>query len=361
MNVFRLAILFFALNTAFMFLQSQLRWDFQPRKFILATVSAAVVTLAGSVGLAEILPDSLLGVVVGQAAGAAIGIAVAAYALRKGLGFGIDRAKLRQLLRLSLPIVPASFAIFLSTYASRLILRELLDLHAVGVFSWASQLASIPAVLLVGLQGALTPLVMKRQEEDRTRIVLARTFEATLCAGLLACLGVGAFAPELIRLLGYSEFGGAGPLTLLLAPGYLLLQLYVFAPGFSIRERTDLQLAVSVVGAVSAVAFNYLFIRLFGLAGAGVATLLSSAIFLSAWFGVSQWLYPTPVRWRQLFSFVGAAALAGAALALFGSGTLLAIGAKLVLIGLVALAGLVFGLVRPREWGLLRPAAEVEP
>ena len=91
--------------------------------------------------------------------------------------------------------MPASVAFFLSTYASRLILRDLLDLHAVGVFSWASQLASIPAVLLVGLQGALTPLVMKHQEEDRTRIVLARTFEATLCAGLLACLGVGAFAP----------------------------------------------------------------------------------------------------------------------------------------------------------------------
>ena len=170
----------------------------------------------------------------------------------------------------------------------------------------------------------------------------------------------GRLCPRLIRLLGYSEFGGAGPLTLLLAPGYLLLQLYVFAPGFSIRERTDLQLVVSIVGAVSAVAFNYLFIRSFGLAGAGVATLLSSAIFLGAWFGVSQSLNPT-VRWRQLFSFVGAAALAGAALAQFGSGTLLAIGAKLVLIGLVALAGLVFGLVRPREWGLLRPAAEVQP
>ncbi len=351
LHVFRVAILFFALNALFYFLQCQFRWQFEARKFVVATVMSAIVTLGGSIGLAALLPDSLLGVLLGQAAGAGVGVAAGIYGLRKGLTLGIDRAKLRQLLRLSLPIVPASLSIFLSIYSSRLILRDLLDLRDVGVFSWASQLASIPALLLLGLQGALTPLVMKHHGEDSTRIVLARTFEAIIAIGLVACLGVGGFTPELIGILGYSEFGRAGDLALILAPGYLFLQVYVFAPGFSIRERTELQLLVSILGAVSAVGFNYLFIDLLGVRGAAVATLLSSAVFIGSWFAVSQWLYPIPVRWLQLFAFIGVAALGGAALSAIGTGTAIAILAKLFVLAFVTAAILLCGLVRLRDWG----------
>src|SRR5450759_3197540 len=96
---------------------------------------------------------------------------------------------------------------------------------------------------------------------------------------------------------------------MILAPAYLLLQLYVFSPGFAVAERTELQLLVSVTGAAAAIALNYLLVGAIGLEGAAVATLGSSALFLGGWFLLSQRLYPVPIRWGRLSAFTAAVAL----------------------------------------------------
>src|SRR5437868_1195519 len=229
-TVFRIAVGFFALNTGFYFVQNQFRWDFRARDYTIVTMLFAVVTLAGSIGLAAMLPDALLGVVLGLALGTGTGLALGLLRLRDTLALGIDSAKLKRMLRFSLPLVPGSMAILLSTYASRFILNDLLSLRDVGLFTWASQIATIPALLLLGVQAALTPMVMRHHADPQTRIVIARSFEAIVAVELLLCLGLGMFTPEFIGLLGYASYAAAGPLVMLLAPAYLMLQLYVFAP-----------------------------------------------------------------------------------------------------------------------------------
>jgi O-antigen/teichoic acid export membrane protein len=255
-------------------------------------------------------------VLVGLVLGAGSGVALGLQRLSPTLGIGIDPAKLKRMLSFSLPIVPGSVAILLSTYASRFIINDLLSLTDVGLFTWASQLAAIPALLLLGVQSALTPLVMKHHPDPQTKAIIARSFEVIVAVELLLCLGLGMFTPEFIRQLGYSRYSGAGPLVMLLAPAYLMLQLYVFAPGFAVAERTGLQLSVSIVGAISAVVLNYLFVTAAGLAGAAAATLVSSALFIGSWFVLSHRLYPVPVNWLRLGLLIAAAA-ACAAMATF--------------------------------------------
>ena len=345
LTAFRTALVLFVLNTVFYFLQSQFRWDFRSRDYTVVTLLFAVFTLVLSIGFAATFTDPLTGVLTGQVVGLGVGVAVGAAKLRATLGFGIEAAKLKAMLRFSLPLVPASLAIFLSTYVSRFILQDLLQLSDVGLFTWASQIASLPALLLLGVQGALTPLVMKHHAEPETRTVIARAFEAVIAVELCLCLGAGLFTADLIRLLGYGAFAGAGPLVMVLAPALLLLQLYVFAPGFAVRERTELQLMVSVLGAVAAVAFNYLLVGAFGLIGAAFATLGSSALFIGAWFLVSHRLYPTPVRWVRLALFVAAAA-ATAAVGMVEQGHGLAgLAIKLGLVALLAAVALGLGLL----------------
>jgi O-antigen/teichoic acid export membrane protein len=204
----------------------------------------------------------------------------------------------------------------------------------------------LPALLLLGVQAALTPLVMKHHAEPETRTVLARAFEAIVAVVLCLCLGVGLFTPDLIRWLGYGAYAGAGPLVMVLAPALLMLQLYVFAPGFAVRERTDLQLMVSILGAAAAVGLNYFLVGAFGLIGAAFATLGSSAVFIGAWFIASQRLYPTPVRWVRLAMVVLAAiAIAAAGMMVPGHG-LVDLALKLGLVLVLAAAAFGLGLVR---------------
>lgn len=316
LTAFRVGIAFFELNTIFYFIQNQFRWDFRARDYIIVTLLFALVTLAASIGLAASLRNPLIGVLVGLVLGAGSGVALGLQRLSPTLGIGIDPAKLKRMLSFSLPIVPGSVAILLSTYASRFIINDLLSLTDVGLFTWASQLAAIPALLLLGVQSALTPLVMKHHPDPQTKAIIARSFEVIVAVELLLCLGLGMFTPEFIRQLGYSRYSGAGPLVMLLAPAYLMLQLYVFAPGFAVAERTGLQLSVSIVGAISAVVLNYLFVTAAGLAGAAAATLVSSALFIGSWFVLSHRLYPVPVNWLRLGLLIAAAA-ACAAMATF--------------------------------------------
>jgi O-antigen/teichoic acid export membrane protein len=229
-------------------------------------------------------------------------------------------------------------------------------LSDVGLFTWASQVASLPALLLLGVQAALTPLIMKHHAEPETPKVIARTLEAIIAAELCFCLGVGLFTPDLIHWLGYSAYAGAGPLVMVLAPALLLLQLNVFAPGFAVGERTDLQLIVSMLGAVAALVCNYIFISFFGLIGAALATLVSSAVFLAAWFIMSHRLYPTPVRWGRLLLFALFAIAAGGVGATIGGYSLVDLAIKFGLTAVLGILALAFGLVRlAPSVGLIMP------
>ncbi len=364
LTAFRMALALFVLNTGFYFIQSQLRWDFRSRDYTRVTIVFAIATLVLSIGFAATFADPLTGVIAGQVAGLAIGVGLGLFALRRTLALGIDRSTLNTLLRFSLPLVPASVALFLSTYASRFILNDLLDLSDVGLFTWASQLATLPALLLLGVQAALTPLVMKHHAEPGTPAVIARAFEAIVAVELCICLAIGLLTPELIALLGYSSYAGAGPLVLVLAPAFLMLQLYVFAPGFAVRERTDLQLMVSILGAAAAVALNYLLIGALELIGAAIATLLSSALFIGSWFIASQRLYPVPVRWPRMAALAIATAACGAGGTMIASDGLVAnLAIKLGLVALLAAAGLVLGLVNLKSiWVLVgRSGSAPEP
>lgn len=347
LTIFRLAVLFFVFNTVFYFIQSQFRWDFRTTEYTVVTLVFAFVTLVLSLLFAITLPDALLGVIVGQLIGAGTGVALGLWRLRTTLGLGIDGTTLKNMLHFSLPLVPASLAIFLSTYASRFILLEQTGLEEVGLFTWASQIALVPPLLLLGFQAAVTPLVMKLYREPGTKHVLARAFEAVLALELCLCLAVGLLTPHVIAAVGYSAYAAAGPLVIILAPAYLMLQLYVFAPGFAISERTDLQLMVAAASAVTAVAGNYLLIGVFGLKGAAFATLAAAALFLGSWFWFSQSLYPLPVRWTRIavlillfasFGVMGTAIIAGVGL------SAVAIKAALI-VGFVA-AAFLCGLVR---------------
>ncbi|MGQ0559098.1 MAG: lipopolysaccharide biosynthesis protein [Sphingosinicella sp.] len=300
LEALRLAILFFVANSLFYFLQCQFRWEFRLGGYALVTLVWALSTMALSVALAATLPFPLEGVMIGQLAGAGVAVLIGGVLVRRSIVRRMDSEKLRTMLAFSLPLVPASLAILAGTYASRLILNGLADLDEVGIFTFASQIAAIAALTVLGVQSALTPLVMAHHAKAETPAAIARLFEGFSALALLVCLALGLLVPEAILHFGNPAFGSAAPLVLLLAPGYLFLQMYVFAPGFAVAKRTGQQMLVSIVSGLTCVALNFVLIGQLGILGAAIATLLAGTAFLAMWLILSQRLYPLPVRWKPL-------------------------------------------------------------
>ncbi len=360
--VYRLGVVLMVTLPLFYFLQHQLRFEFDPKGYALVSIVFAVATMGASLGLATLVEPAVNGVMLGQVIGAACALLTAVLRMRGLFRFTFDRAKFRQMVAFSLPLVPAQLALFATLYASRFIINDIATLHEVGLFTFATQIAAITSLATLGINAAITPLIMAHHEEPSTPPTLARLFEGFTAVAVMLCLILGLFAPQLIAAIGNPDYAGAGPLVMILAPAAMLAQMYVFMPGIFLAKKTTHQMAVSIASAVVGVTANYLLMLRFGIFGAAVGSLLGAATFLFLWIPLTQRLYRLPIRWRP----VGLVVAAGIAVALAGlaeppvTGLAAETAYKLALIAAVAMLSVAAGLL-PGPRMLVRLAAgEIE-
>jgi O-antigen/teichoic acid export membrane protein len=348
-TVMAIALVSIWFNGLFYLLQSQLRWELKPRQYALASISYAFVSMAASILLVIGIRTGVSGVFMGQVAGAVVGLAVAVYHTRERLQRRFDRGQFAEMLRFSVPLIPSSLGVIVTSYIDRIAIRSLMDLSDVGLFGIGYRMASVASLVMIGFQASLTPLVYQRYREAGTPFELARIFRLFLVVALLLSLGLALFATEALQLLVPPEYLAGALVVPYLAPALLLSGMYVLAPGLAIAKRTSLTAAINLAGALMNTLLNYLLIPMLGIRGAAVATLLSATTVFGAYMITSQATYPVPHRWPQL---AGATAITVGAY-LLGSALHLpwwpGIVAKALLIGLVCVAFVAIGVVRKEE------------
>ncbi|MBP8145407.1 MAG: oligosaccharide flippase family protein [Inhella sp.] len=301
-----------ALNGLFLQLQGQFRWSRRPLAYGAVSVLQAALSLG--LGVAGARWQGLQGVLAGQALAAGLAAAVAFVALRTEMAPVFSREALRKMLAFSLPLVPSGAASFIAFYGNRGLLSTLAGLDQVGLYAVAARIAALTTLLIVGVQGALTPLVYAHHARPGVPAQLARFFAGFVALALALSLAVSLFAAELVAI-AQGAYAPAAALLPWLAPAALLAQMYIFAPGLGIARRTRTQLALMALAAAASVLLNALLIPRFGALGAAVANLGVSALFFGSWWVAGQRLYPLPVAWPPL---VAALAAYGGALALGG-------------------------------------------
>jgi O-antigen/teichoic acid export membrane protein len=337
----RAGIVFIAVNAVFLQLQNQFRWDLRARSYAAVSVLYGVLTVVLGAGLGRL--HGLQGVLYGQALAAGLCCAISLVLLRGQLRPAIDTRQLARMLRFSLPLVPSGVAVFASFYVNRLILAALASLAEVGVLGVGQRVAGLTTLLIVGLQGALTPLVYRHHQEPGVPAQLAQIFEGFVAVAMLCCLLLSVFGRELIGWLAPPEFAAAAALLPWLAPAALLSQMYVFAPGIAIARKTTWQLALTGVSAVLAILLNLLLIPQWGAWGAAVASCAAAAVFLVLWVAASQRSYALPLRVAVLGAAVaGYVPLVWLGLWVDGAGSSAAVTLLLKLLIVVSLLGLLW-------------------
>ncbi|RQO62897.1 hypothetical protein DBV14_03265 [Variovorax sp. KBW07] len=300
LSEFRVGLIFIAANAVFLQLQNQFRWNLRARSYAAVSILYGVLTLCFGAGLGWIY--GLQGIFWGQALAAAIGCVVSAVLLRGRIGLTLARPDLLRMLRYSLPLVPSGVAIFASFYVNRWILSMASSLAEVGIFSVGQRIAGLTLLLIVGLQGALTPLIYRHHREPGVPAQLARIFEVFVGVAMLVCLLLSAFSRDLIGWVASDEFQASAALLPWLAPAALLSQMYIFMPGIAIARKTLWQLSLTSLSAALAIGLNLWLIPKWGALGAAIASCMTSAVFLLLWCAASQRLYALPLRWRALAS-----------------------------------------------------------
>jgi O-antigen/teichoic acid export membrane protein len=332
-------------------LQIQLR----PVAYGIVTLVTTGAGAATSVFLVFGLKTGVIGVLIGQVVGCSAGAAVAFGLSRSLCGLRFDTERLKRMLAYSIPLIPGSAGVFLNAYADRIAIRTHLGISEVGVYGAGYRLALIVSLVLLGLQGALSPLVLAHHTEQQTRRELARLFRLFSAIALAVFLVMSLFAIELLHVLTRPAYYPGATIVPFVIAASFFGGMYVFAPGLNIAKRTGLfGLVFGLTGGVNLL-LAFLLVRGLGIRGPALAFLIACAGGFVTLMALSQRVYPVPHDWRRLLPrAIAVGGLVAAASAVLGeavSAEYFLIKLMLVAVGLAIIGGLVdrtelLGLVR---------------
>jgi len=299
-SIFRLGMGYIWANGIFYLVQNQFRWELRSKQYAICSLLLTLATAFISVVLAYGLNWGLDGLLWGMLGGAIAGCVYGISQLRESFQLVFNFERLKEMLIFSLPLVPSGIAVFVNQYIDRLMINYFLTLDSLGLYGVGFRIASISWLVMVGFQGALTPLIYTNYRSPDTPEQIARIFRSFLFFALMLFYFLSVFANETLRLLTTSEYYAASELVVLLVPAILLSNMYIFAPGIFIAKKTHLTLWINVAGALAHACLNYVLIPRFGIQGAGLATLFGHMLVFIAYLYFSQKLYPVSHNWHVL-------------------------------------------------------------
>jgi O-antigen/teichoic acid export membrane protein len=343
-TIFLVALFSIWVNGLFGIVQTQLRFQLQSRHFAMSNLVNTFVSIGAIISLVLFRRMGVLGVIVGQMVGRFAGAVIALYFARDIYRLTFSREKLSEMLRFSMPLVPSSVGVFLMLYIDRIAIKELMSLADVGIFGIAYRLVSVLGLLIASVQTALVPLIYSNYRRPDTPGEIERIFRYFVAAGLIVLMGVSLYARELVSLLATPAYYGAASVVALLAAATLLSQMYMFAPGLGIANKTWTIGVISIIGAAMNTGLNIAFIPHWGIQGSALANLVSAAVVFTIHMAYSQKLYRIPHQWGKLGLSVAmvAAVIAGG---YFLPPTWVCIGVKAASIVVVAVAFTRVGIV----------------
>jgi len=285
-----------------------------------ATTFYALGTTLLTVGLTLVfvvgLRWGLAGVYTAQAVALGVGSIVAAFLLRDWIAPRfIYGARLRQMLRFALPLIPAGLAYWVVGFSDRYFVQAYTNTAEVGLYSIGSALAAGVALVTGAFQQAWGPFALSIHQQSDARDTYASVFLFYLWLTGALCAGISLFSPEILHVLTTAEYAGASVVVGILALSYAMIGLtYIAGTGPSIARQTGPTGIAMVAAAVLNVVLNFAMVPHYGKIGSAVATLISQSVVPIYLFRRSQQLYPIPYR------FTAGAVLFALTLSIIGIG-----------------------------------------
>jgi len=262
--------------------------------YLLSRMARALGRMQVDVLLDSILQPALFLLLVGLVLALELGFTVALYAfllstiLAAGGGvYAIYRLfppflshlspdiQLRSLLRFSLPIIGVTLASIGLTYTDRLMLGILDTSRAVGLYQIAARISEQLRFVLFAVTAAFSPIISdlyQRGELRELATLYANTVRWILVTTLPVAVIFVAFAPQIMAIWGPEFRTGASLLRILAVAHIGITAVGSVGHMLQMSDHQDFVFVVNMSMAVCNVGLNWLFIKLYGVEGAALAT-----------------------------------------------------------------------------------------
>jgi O-antigen/teichoic acid export membrane protein len=264
----------------------------------LASLAAVIVVAVLDLGFYAVVTTAAVGMIVTFASSALL----ARRLVR--LRFLTDVALWKELLVESLPLGAALVIVNMYFRADIILLSFLRSNAEVGLYGAVFKLIELLITLPVFFMNSVLPVLMRRLGEgkDQAARVIQKSFDLLLIAGLAFAGGGLVLAPDIMRLIGGSEFvPAADALRLSLAAVALTFLSVAFSNLYIAKGRQVMALKLGTIGLIINVGLNLLVIPAYGITGAAAVTLFSELVIFVLYlrgasrdlgFGVSPRVIP---------------------------------------------------------------------
>jgi O-antigen/teichoic acid export membrane protein len=200
---------------------------------------------------------------------------------------------LKDMLKFSVPLLPALFAVWVIDFSDRYFLTRMSTLEQVGIYSVGARISSMIILFSTSFQMAWGPYALSIQHEADAKNRYSRGLLLFLCAALTAATAITVFAGPILAILTRPEYYAAEKVIGLLTLGTVAYGAYLIVNiGLLISKKTVLTSVAMSIGAVLNIILNFLLIPRFGIMGAAAATLAAYIAALALLYVFAQKHYP---------------------------------------------------------------------
>lgn len=295
--------------TLYEYLVSLYRLDERARAYFFFTFANVLAAIPLTLILIAGFDEGARGLLLGSYAAGLPFVLWLVVSERRRLARRPDRALLSRMLRFGLPTMPAELSLYSLIFVDRIIIVRALGPAEVGLYALAFKFSQAIQVVVRGFQLAWPPLAYSIVDDEEARRVYAVIVTAFTALSAFIVVGMWLEARWIVRLLAAPEFFGAYEAIGLLALGAALYGIYLALLVVLGRTgRTEFNLPATMVALGANIGLNLWLVPEIGIAGAGLALVISYglAVLLMAIF--TQRLFPVPWQWGRLALIFGSAA-----------------------------------------------------
>ncbi len=318
--------------------------------YVAVNIITIVVTIGITVYFVVFLHQAVRGILLAQVIAYGLEFALLAFLLLRRNILIYSTAAVKEMLALSIPLIPLQLASFILTMADRFFLQEYRTLEEVGLYSLAYKFASIMPFLVIEPFKAFGPhLFSLIDQPEKCKRTLADFTRYYMAGSVLFALVIAMFSREVIMLMSTAEYYDAHRVVFLLCLSYVFYGLTSLT-GYAINiVKKNWIIGLSwLIGAALNVGLNFILIPAYGMVGAAVATIASYLVVALGRLIIIRRVYPVPFAYGAFIGVVIAGTIVYTASTCLHFTPAVSVIGKTILLALFAV-GIVYGYLTASE------------
>ena len=209
----------------------------------------------------------------------------------------------KQLLKFSIPLIPASFANILVNQSDRYFIRFFLSISETGIYSLAQKLgSSIHLLLTMPFITAYMPRRFELMNKPDAKLIYNKVFKYSMSLMIFVGLAISILIPEILVLMTTPEFYAAGKYVPLIILSMIIFSCrYHFEFGILWSKKTKYYAYINIGTAIINLTLNMLLIPRFGLWGAVYTSLTVISIHSICLLIISNRFYQIDYEFYSIF------------------------------------------------------------